>query len=129
MDEQLKIDGGSEFLTPDGVMKVTRRVMHEKPITYKSHRLLMIEIAKAWGFRWDALEPAQRYVLERLFDLSPDIERNARKVRDEDAAAVPLPIPTLDAPEPVPDDETGDPFEEVNQIMNEAERRRRRWRR
>lgn len=129
MQEQLTIDGRVEYLTPDGLTKVTRRVMSEKPITYKSHRLLMIEIAKAWGFRWDALDAAQRYILERLFDSSPDIERAARKVREEDAVLAQSSIPIPHAPDPPPNDVTGDPFEEVEAEMNEKERRRRQWRR
>lgn len=125
MIEQLAIDGNHITLTPDGVMKVTRRVMHEKPVTYKSHRMLMIEIAKVWGFRWDKLEKAQQYILERLFDLSPDIERNARKVRDEDAASAPK-IPLVVAPQL---QEEPDPFLAVERETKQREAQRKRWRR
>jgi len=121
MHEQLLINGESKILIPDGVMVVTRRVMHEKPVTYKSHRLLMIEIAKSWGFKWDSLEREQKYALERLFDVSPDIERCARKVREEDSLAskssLPLPIKS---PEPYID-----PFDAVENDM----KRIGRWRR
>ena len=123
--EQLSIDGQSLVLTPDGVMKITRQVMHDKPLTYKSHRLLMREIAKAWGFPWDTLPRHHQQVLERLFDLSPDIERNARKVRDEDAALLPPPTPTAVKVE------VGykDPFDAVNNAMKKKAAQRRHWRR
>lgn len=85
MTQQLTIDGQADYLTPEGVMKATRRIMTTKLITYRSHRLLMFEIAREWGFKWDQIPTDQRHILERLFDLSPDIERCARKIREEDA--------------------------------------------
>lgn len=130
ISEQLTIEGQIDYSAPDGIMKVTRRVMREKPVTYKSHRLLMIEIAKEWGLRWDELEKQQRYVLERLFDTSPDIERCARKVREEQAmltkSSSSLPIQNKLNPE---DNPSYDPFAAVEQEIKVQERQRRYWKR
>lgn len=123
--EQLTIDGETVVLTPDGVMKVTRQVMHDKPMTYKSHRLLMIEVAKAWGLNWKELPRAQRHVLERLFDISPDIERCARKVREEDDSMRPAPPVVEQQNKPLDED----PFDAVDKAMKKKEAQRRYWRR
>lgn len=65
--------------------KIARKVMDEKPMTWKSQRLLMKEVAKEVGFRWDLISPEQQDILEDLLDLAPDFERAARKIREEDA--------------------------------------------
>ena len=126
--EQLTIDGQVEYSTPDGLMKVTRRLMRGRPATYKSHRLLMIDIAKAWGFQWDSLDPPQRYILERLFDSSPDIERAARKVREEDTELAKAHTPTpLKVKQEI--EEESDPFDDVKAEVKRLDENRRRWQR
>lgn len=68
------------------VLPTARRIMTERPVTYRSHRLLMLELAKDLGCTWvQRLNSEEQQQLEILLDLSPDFERSARKVREEDA--------------------------------------------
>lgn len=67
------------------VLPTCRRLMHAVPKTYKSHRLLMLEFGKEIGATWiEKLDSDELTQLETLLDLSPDIERSSRKVREED---------------------------------------------
>lgn len=69
------------------VMPTARRIMNEKPVTYQSHRMLMREVAKEMSFNWLVkLTSEELHQLDTLLDLSPDFERAARKVREEDEA-------------------------------------------
>lgn len=121
---QLDIFGGvkpAELQT----VKITREIMHEKPMTYRSHRLLMKEIARSMGFDWEALDSSQQHILECLFDASPDIERASRKVRQEDSAKASGVTPnriqaTDDSRAPTEED----PFDALNR---ESREKRRRW--
>lgn len=66
---------------------LAKKIMLAKPITFRSHRLLMREVATELGFKWDLLPTAQQHLIEDLLNSSPDFERAARKVREEDSAA------------------------------------------
>ena len=66
---------------------LAKKIMTTKPITFRSHRLLMREVATELGFKWDLLPTEQQHLIEDLLNSSPDFERAARKVREEDAAA------------------------------------------
>lgn len=69
------------------VMDLTRKIMKEKPVTYKSHRLLMREVAKEIGCTFIGnLSSDDQTRFDTLVDLSPDFERSARKVRQEEEA-------------------------------------------
>lgn len=69
------------------VLDFTRGLMKQYPATYRSARMMLKHAAKEMGFKMDQLAPDQREILETLFSLAPDIDRAARKVRAEDAAA------------------------------------------
>lgn len=70
------------------VTPMTRKIMGNDLATFKSHRLLMRAVAREMGFDWiDQLPSDQRAQLELLFDHSPDFERAARLVREENQRA------------------------------------------
>lgn len=83
---QLDIFGGVRD-TDIAVYPTVRKIMNRNPITWKSHRLLMYEVAKELRFPWDKLTGDEKTLLQRLLELSPDFERAARKVREEDTQA------------------------------------------
>lgn len=66
-------------------LPLARKVMRDRPATWKSHRTLMYEVAKELGVDWEAIPSRQRHILQDLLNASPDFERAARKVREEDA--------------------------------------------
>jgi hypothetical protein len=67
-------------------LTLTRRLMKDNPVLWRSHRLLMRAIAKEIGFNFELLSSEQRHKFEQLIDISPDVERAARKVREESGA-------------------------------------------
>lgn len=87
MSEPLSMFGGMR--TDLTVGDLTKKIMKEYPVTYRSHRLLMLQAAREFGFKVDELPSDQRNLLETLFDLSPDFDRHARKVRADDEAKKP----------------------------------------
>lgn len=86
MPDQLSIDGIAHPLHQ--VMKEARMTMRMVPLTYKSHFQLMRTILKRQNFKFmKYIDPEELYKLERLLELSPDFERCARKIREEDELA------------------------------------------
>lgn len=63
---------------------LAKKVMRDKPATWRSHRLLMYEVAKELGVDWEKVPKEYKHILQELMNLSPDFERAARKVREED---------------------------------------------
>lgn len=68
-------------------LTLVRRVMRDRPATWKSHRTLMYEVAKEAGIDWGRIPAEYKDTLLQLMNLSPDFERAARKVREEDRSA------------------------------------------
>lgn len=85
LNMQTDIFGGTST-QPIHPQKLAREIMEANPMTFRSHRLLMREVAAKLGFPWDKLTKEQQHLLEDLLNLSPDFERAARKVREEDSA-------------------------------------------
>lgn len=87
MEAQMQSDIFGGASTPAiHVHSLAKDVMKANPITWKSHRLLMRDIGAKLGIRWDKIPRDQRHILEDLLNLSPDFERAARKIREEESA-------------------------------------------
>lgn len=80
---QTDLFGKTSYKVP--VTDICRRIMQNKPIAFKSQRILMKEVARELGMSWidTKLTADERHDLEMLCDLAPDFERRARTIREE----------------------------------------------